>query len=222
MQAENKSTLRTFLVKASMSRHNLEDSTSALPDHFTAPYRGRNRNSISAVSEHAPSTQDVPALRRPSQTTREIRGPGLNTLGGRGLRSLFSASIPSFSSRSSRSSTRSVTLLSTVFGCVFDAFGRAFYWFFGPLLRLLGCAETWEMRNLLQDFVAEMRVLAKLRHPNITTVMGAVMDASCPMLVMENMEHGSLYDLLHNDTVVMEADLLMPMIRDIVQVCIYF
>ena len=49
--------------------------------------------------------------------------------------------------------------------------------------------------------IQEMRVLSRLRHPCITTVLGAVISRSHdPMLVMEYMEYGSLHDLLQNET----------------------
>lgn len=38
-----------------------------------------------------------------------------------------------------------------------------------------------------------------------------------PMLIMEFMEHGSLYDLLHNETMVVEGEILLPILRDISQ-----
>lgn len=37
------------------------------------------------------------------------------------------------------------------------------------------------------------------------------------MLVMEYMDHGSLYDLLHNETMFLESELLLPILRDISQ-----
>jgi len=36
-----------------------------------------------------------------------------------------------------------------------------------------------------------------------------------PMLVMEFMDHGSLYDLLHNETMAIEGELLLPILQDI-------
>lgn len=72
--------------------------------------------------------------------------------------------------------------------------------------------------KLRKEFVQEMRQLSKLRHPCITTVVGAVIDKkSEPMLVMELMDHGSLWDLLHNETIVLEGELLLPILRDISQ-----
>lgn len=75
-----------------------------------------------------------------------------------------------------------------------------------------------EYARLKADFIVEMRHLSKLRHPCITTVMGAVISKKEePLLVMEYMDHGSLYDLLHNDTYVLEGEVLLPILRDIAQ-----
>ena len=72
--------------------------------------------------------------------------------------------------------------------------------------------------KLRADFVAEMRLVVHLRHPNITTVLGAVLERGTdPILVMECMGRGSLYDLLHNDTVVLDSDIVLPIISDVVQ-----
>jgi len=72
--------------------------------------------------------------------------------------------------------------------------------------------------KLKAEFIQEMRLLSKLRHPCITTIMGAVISKSEePLLVMEYMDHGSLFDLLHNDTLVIEGDLVLPILRDISQ-----
>ncbi|KAL7549758.1 hypothetical protein ACHAWF_013033 [Thalassiosira exigua] len=73
-------------------------------------------------------------------------------------------------------------------------------------------------KRLKKEFIMEMRQLSKLRHPCITTVMGAVIaKKQDPMLIMEFMDHGSLYDLLHNDTFLLEGDLVLPILRDIAQ-----
>jgi guanylate cyclase len=48
--------------------------------------------------------------------------------------------------------------------------------------------------------------------------MGAVLDdTNGPLLVMEFMELGSLYDLLHNDSVALEGELLLPILGDVAQ-----
>mmetsp|Transcript_15570 Transcript_15570/g.23324 ORF Transcript_15570/g.23324 Transcript_15570/m.23324 type:complete len:622 (-) Transcript_15570:166-2031(-) len=72
--------------------------------------------------------------------------------------------------------------------------------------------------KLKLDFVKEMRQLSKLRHPCITTIMGAIISKrEEPMLVMEFMQHGSLYDLLHNNTLIIEGNFVLPILRDIAQ-----
>lgn len=74
-------------------------------------------------------------------------------------------------------------------------------------------------KQLKADFVREMRHLAKLRHPCITTVMGAVVSRdSEPMLVMEYMTQGSLYDVLRDEEIVLGFDEhIMPILQDIAQ-----
>eukprot|EP00594_Rhizosolenia_setigera_P005967 CAMPEP_0178950414 /NCGR_PEP_ID=MMETSP0789-20121207/6639_1 /TAXON_ID=3005 /ORGANISM="Rhizosolenia setigera, Strain CCMP 1694" /LENGTH=1268 /DNA_ID=CAMNT_0020631137 /DNA_START=75 /DNA_END=3882 /DNA_ORIENTATION=- len=75
-----------------------------------------------------------------------------------------------------------------------------------------------EYTILKNDFIKEMRHLSKLRHPCITTVMGAVINKKEePMLVMEYMDHGSLYDVLHNETMIIEGEFVLPILRDIAQ-----
>ena len=39
------------------------------------------------------------------------------------------------------------------------------------------------------------------------------------MLVMEYMEHGSLYDILHNSTFILSEEMRVNMLRDITQGC---
>jgi len=79
-------------------------------------------------------------------------------------------------------------------------------------------ASPDEYAKLKSDFVVEMRHLSKLRHPCITTVMGAVIEKGVePMLVMEYMDMGSLHDILHNESFPLDGDLLLPILRDIAQ-----
>jgi guanylate cyclase len=63
-----------------------------------------------------------------------------------------------------------------------------------------GPINVRDRREILRNFVLEMRHIAMLRHPCITTVMGAVLRADEPMLVLEYMQLGSLYDVLRNET----------------------
>ncbi|CAJ1957993.1 unnamed protein product [Cylindrotheca closterium] len=76
------------------------------------------------------------------------------------------------------------------------------------------CNETARRQ---EQFKEEMRLLSRLRHPCITTVMGAVMNGFEPMMVMEYMENGSLYDLLRNESFFMGGEIILQVIRDIAQ-----
>jgi serine/threonine protein kinase len=85
------------------------------------------------------------------------------------------------------------------------------------VLNLTKCNAS-QYAKLKLDFIREMRLLSKLRHPCITTVMGAVIGSGEePLLVMELMDHGSLFDLLHNETMVVEGDIVLPILQDIAQ-----
>jgi len=74
-------------------------------------------------------------------------------------------------------------------------------------------------KALRKDFIREMRTLSKLRHPCITTVMGALLNGVDhePMLVMEYMQHGSLHDILHNKTMYLDGEIIIPLLKDISQ-----
>lgn len=63
-----------------------------------------------------------------------------------------------------------------------------------------------------------MRIMSRLHHPCIATVIGAILeDKSCPWVVFECMDMGTLYDVLHNETVNLEPEVSMPILIDIVQ-----
>ena len=53
---------------------------------------------------------------------------------------------------------------------------------------------------------------------SVTTVMGAVLTEE-PLLIMEYMHFGSLHDILHNETMVLEGELLLPILHDVTQGC---
>ena len=77
--------------------------------------------------------------------------------------------------------------------------------------------STQSLCKLKNMFIEEMRKLAKLRHPYIVTIMGAVTHGDEPLLVMECMTNGSLHALLHNETLPLDSELVLPMLRDILQ-----
>lgn len=72
--------------------------------------------------------------------------------------------------------------------------------------------------KLKSDFMVEMRLLSRLRHPCITTVMGAVINQNeHPMLIMEFMEMGSLAEVVQNKSIFLDGDLVLPIFQDIVK-----
>jgi len=75
-------------------------------------------------------------------------------------------------------------------------------------------ASNWKFSQMRRDFIHEMRVLARLRHPCVTTVLGACLGKE-PRLVMELMAHGSLYDVLHNPSIELEDELAVPILMDV-------
>jgi serine/threonine protein kinase len=81
------------------------------------------------------------------------------------------------------------------------------------------CPWFTEDYHRKQEFIQEMRLLSRLRHPCITTVMGATVQHGRqePMMVMEYMENGSLYDLLQNETLHISGDLIVQIFRDVSQ-----
>lgn len=57
-----------------------------------------------------------------------------------------------------------------------------------------------------------------MTHISYFLLPGAVIgNGAEPMLIMEYMDHGSLSDLLKNDTVVIDGEVILPILRDISQ-----
>eukprot|EP00960_Hanusia_phi_P042766 755698-Hanusia_phi.AAC.3 len=76
--------------------------------------------------------------------------------------------------------------------------------------------EPISASRLRAQFLQEMKVLSKLRHPCITTIMGAVIEeGKDPLLVTELMNFGSLNDFLHNDTVLIEPETILNILVDV-------
>ena len=72
-------------------------------------------------------------------------------------------------------------------------------------------------RRLKKDFENEIRLLMKLRHPNIVTIMGVSKDQAAKdyVLVMERMTRGSLIDCLTNPTSHMDHDTMLGIMKDV-------
>ena len=66
------------------------------------------------------------------------------------------------------------------------------------------------------DLVEEIKILTMIRHPCITAFMGAVdVEGPSPMLVLECMSGGSLYDRLHNKTDDLPASMIVTILHDV-------
>ncbi|DBA92675.1 TPA: hypothetical protein ACH3X1_002887 [Trebouxia sp. C0004] len=61
-------------------------------------------------------------------------------------------------------------------------------------------------------------VALRLRHPHIVTVMGTSVDPPTKdlLLVTALLQRGTLYDLLHNDTVMLDNEMIVSMLRHVV------
>jgi hypothetical protein len=71
-----------------------------------------------------------------------------------------------------------------------------------------------EAGRLRGDFIREIRAVARMRHPNIISLMGAAVgDGGEPLLVMELMGYGSLWDLLRNQSVRLDGDIVLQMLQ---------
>lgn len=69
-----------------------------------------------------------------------------------------------------------------------------------------------------KKFVEEIRVISQLRHPCIATMIGAVVSPKEePLLIMEYMQHGSLHDVIHNDTVFLDGEQIHSILQDVVK-----
>jgi serine/threonine protein kinase len=80
-------------------------------------------------------------------------------------------------------------------------------------------ADEDDQARLKAEFVSEIRQLARLRHPCITTIMGAVMPSRRdePMLVMEYMTHGSLFDVLQDESISLKSEHILAILQDVAQ-----
>eukprot|EP00730_Choanoeca_flexa_P007971 TRINITY_DN12418_c0_g2_i16.p1 TRINITY_DN12418_c0_g2~~TRINITY_DN12418_c0_g2_i16.p1 ORF type:complete len:1139 (+),score=197.38 TRINITY_DN12418_c0_g2_i16:1869-5285(+) len=77
--------------------------------------------------------------------------------------------------------------------------------------------QSTKLRLLKQDMMQELAVLTKMRHPNITTVLGCCVEKGVtPLLVLELLELGSLYDVIHkNNSVNLDLELGIPILKDV-------
>ena len=73
----------------------------------------------------------------------------------------------------------------------------------------LSSTGSYSLAQLKEGFIEEMRQLSKLRHPCITTVMGAVISTrEDPLLIMEYMDHGEQWFLCISHLLIPSCDLM--------------
>eukprot|EP00045_Choanoeca_perplexa_P016126 m.213516 g.213516 ORF g.213516 m.213516 type:complete len:530 (+) comp17177_c0_seq2:1882-3471(+) len=84
--------------------------------------------------------------------------------------------------------------------------------------RVAGRTSTFKaMRKLREELADEMRLLSRLRHPNIIAILGMCMEKGViPLMVLEYLPLGSVFDLLHNCTMEVDSTITMPIARDII------
>jgi serine/threonine protein kinase len=69
--------------------------------------------------------------------------------------------------------------------------------------------------QFLKDFEKEMRMVCSLRHDHVATPIGFVAQAHKVVIVMEVMRYGSLYDLLHNETLEIDESMVVEILLDV-------
>jgi serine/threonine protein kinase len=69
--------------------------------------------------------------------------------------------------------------------------------------------------QFLKVFEKEMRMVCSLRHDHVATAIGFVAQADKVMIVMEVMRYGSLYDLLHNETLEIDESMVVEILLDV-------
>jgi len=71
------------------------------------------------------------------------------------------------------------------------------------------------------DAPADVEVFSLMGATHILTLLPLLSQGKGAMLVMECMDHGSLYDLINNDTIVMEGEIVLSIMRDVMQGVLY-
>ena len=96
----------------------------------------------------------------------------------------------------------------------YDSFGGSSSIGTGQQSGKLSSTGSYSLAQLKEGFIEEMRQLSKLRHPCITTVMGAVISIrEDPLLIMEYMDHGEQCLLCIFHLMMHSFDLIMSLFR---------
>eukprot|EP00965_Chrysotila_dentata_P201926 6180825-Pleurochrysis_carterae.AAC.4 len=76
-------------------------------------------------------------------------------------------------------------------------------------------------QELMTKFNQELTILSRVRHRNVVRFVGAVVEQPNLCVVMEFMEGGTLYDLIHKNNVALELPQLLQIALDVAQGCNY-
>jgi serine/threonine protein kinase len=85
----------------------------------------------------------------------------------------------------------------------------------GTLFLRESSRELKVQSQFLKDFEKEMRMVCSLRHDHVATAIGFVAQADKVVIVMEVMRYGSLYDLLHNETLEIDESMVVEILLDV-------
>ena len=75
--------------------------------------------------------------------------------------------------------------------------------------------------NTILQFKNEVHLISSLRHPNVCMFMAACATSSKIAIVMELMDNGSLYDVLHNSSISLSLPRKIKMAVEAVQGLVY-
>lgn len=72
-----------------------------------------------------------------------------------------------------------------------------------------------------REFVAELKLMCDLRHPNVVLFMGACVDPAHACIIMEYCERGSLFDALHDTSQVIDYKKILRLLLQIAEALVY-
>ena len=95
------------------------------------------------------------------------------------------------------------------FGTVYRALWR------GTEVAVKRAHRAFSKRQDVADFIEEARMLMSLRHRNIVMFMGIVLDP--PSIVTEFLDRGSLYDVIHDGSIFLDASIVFQWAHNMAQ-----
>ncbi|QDZ22581.1 guanylate cyclase [Chloropicon primus] len=115
---------------------------------------------------------------------------------------------------------RSLPWFSKCFRCIErkGSFSRKLSFDFSSSSSSFGTRTAGKSQSLARTARAvysNIKLVTKLRHPNIVQTMGAVIQRGLPpMVVMEVMGNGSMYSIMNNDMIPVDIELIVSILRD--------